>query len=571
MEIIKKKKREDVHPYIPELKELYRGRRISRREFMRNAAVLGLSLGAIQAFLASCAPAPEPTSTPVPPTPTAVPPTPTPVPPTATPAPVVKRGGILRSTYGWIPYTEDPAADGVGTGNVGRNIAETLLWVDDDNVPHPLLCERWEASEDAKEWTLYLQQGVKFNNGKDFNADDVVWNFLHWLDPDVGSGMRAKLAMLSSTGVEKVDDYTVKLHLDRPFYGIPWLLYDYPGLIAPEGGWDDFYYGDAEHAVGTGPFLMKEFIPDERMELVRREGYWQNGLDGKPLPYLDGVRVLTGFDDPAKLAAIVGDEIDMVDTVGEGIVEELEKHPEDIVVGLIDKPWSSPIVVRCDMPPFDDPRVRNALKWCQDRERMRELCMPKGRLAWDHWVHPQHEGWCPDTDKDRPQDIERAKALLAEAGYPDGFETEIVTASTPAHRPAVATVLKEMAAAAGIKINVNVMPATPFWDQWMEWPFLVSGWSGRPLATDNIGLGLRCEAAWNEFYYCNEEFDALLVEVEAAVDVEKRRQLLCKVQKMMQEDSGLLLSFWNIDYYAYRKRVRGYVYAAMQYGPVWLP
>jgi len=333
MEIIKKKKREDVHPYIPELKELYRKGRISRREFIRNAAILGLTLSSGSAFLAACA---KPTPTPVPPTPTPVPPKPTPVPPTALPPDFPRRGGTLRTTYGWMPYMEDPAADGTGTGNVGRNIAETLTWVDDDNVPHPLLCERWEASEDAKEWTLYIQQGVTFNNGKTFNADDVMWNFKHWLDPDAGSGMRAKLSMLSSTGVEKVDEYTIKLHLDRPFYGIPWQLYDYPGLIAPEGGWDDFYYGDAEHAIGTGPFLMKEFIPDERMELVRREDYWQNGVDGKPLPYLDGVIIRVGGDDASKLAAIVGDELDMVDTVGEGIVEELDKR-EAIVLALIDR------------------------------------------------------------------------------------------------------------------------------------------------------------------------------------------------------------------------------------------
>jgi peptide/nickel transport system substrate-binding protein len=285
MQIIKKKKREDVHPYIPELKELYRGGKITRREFIRNAAILGLSLSSGSAFLAACARAPEPT-------PTAVPPAPTAVPPTATPASVVKRGGTLRFEWDWIPYMDDPAADGVGTGEMARNVAETLTWVDADNVPHPLLCERWEASEDAKEWTLYLQQGVKFNNGKDFNADDVVWNFLHWLDPDVGSGMRAKLAMLSSTGVEKVDNHTVKLHLDRPFFGVPWLLTGYPGLIAPEGGWEDFYHGDADHAIGTGPFLMESFTPDERMVLVRREDYWQNGVDGKPLPYLDRVIVL---------------------------------------------------------------------------------------------------------------------------------------------------------------------------------------------------------------------------------------------------------------------------------------
>jgi peptide/nickel transport system substrate-binding protein len=567
MEIIKKKKRNDVHPYIPELEELYRGGRITRREFLRNAALLGMSLASAGTFLAACAQGtPAPTKAPATEAPAEAP---TEVPPTAMPVSEVKRGGILRSEYGWIPYMEDPATDGVGTGNVGRNVAETLTWVDDDNVPHPLLCERWEPSEDAKEWTLYLQRGVTFNNDKPFNADDVMWNFQHWLDPDVGAGMGGKLSMLSSTGVEKVDDYTVKLHLDRPFYGIPWLLYDYPGLIAPAGGWDDFYHGDAEHAIGTGPFLMKEFVPDERMELVRREDYWQNGVDGRPLPYLDGVRVSTGFDDASKLAAILGDELDMVGTVGEGIVEELQRH-EGIVVALIDKPWSSPIELRCDMAPFDDPRVRNALKWCQDRESLRARCMPKGRLAWDHWVHPLHEGWCSDTDKDRPQDIEKAKALLAEAGYPDGIEIDLVTPNTPEHRPAFAQALKEMAAPAGITINVKLMPSSAFWDQVEEWPVKVSGWGGRPLATDVLDLVLRCGAPYPELHYCNEEFDRLVDEVEGAVDVEKRRQLLCKVQRMMQEDCGLLLPFWNIDYYAYRQPVRGYSYAAMQYGPVWL-
>ncbi len=576
MEIIKKEKRSDVHPYIPELKDLYLKRKISRREFIRNAAILGMSLGAIQAFLASCAPkpTPTPTPTPVPPTATPVPPTATPVPPTATPVPPTptptakyweepgpgfKRGGTLRAEYNWMPYVEDPAIDGVGTGNIGMYVAETLTWVDRAGVPHPQLFRKWEASEDAKEWTFYLQEGVTFNNGKPFNADDVMWNFMHWLDPDVGSSMRAKLDYLSPTGVEKVDDYTIKLHLDRPYFAVPLAFTDYPSMIAPEGGWEDFYHGDKEHAIGTGPFLMESFTPDERMVLVRRPDYWQKGVDGKPLPYIDKIIYTCGWDDATRLASLVGGEVDLV-YPDEGVVPEMEKHSDVLVVEGYISGWISPFVMRCDMKPFDDPRVRNALKLVQDREKMWKLVMPHGRVGYDHWIRSDDPAYCPDTDADgRPQDIEKAKALLAEAGYPDGLEVELASPDTPEHRPAMCQALKEMAALAGIKININILPSSAFWDQWMEWPFSVSGWSGRYPATACINLALRCGADWNESYYCNEEFDALLDQADATVDVEKRRQLFCKIQKIMQEDSGYMIPFWNAEYYAYSKRVHGVV------------
>jgi len=558
MEIIKKK-REDVHPYIPELKELYRGGRITRREFIRNAAMLGLTLSSVSAFLAACAPAPEPTATPVPPAPTPVPPAPTPVPPTPLPPDFPRRGGTLREEYNWMPYVDDPATDGVGTGNCGLNIAESLTWVDRAGVPHPQLVKSWEASEDSKEWTLHLEQGVTFNNGKAFNADDVMWNFQHWLDPDVGSSMAAKLDFLSPTGVEKVDEYTIKLHLDRAYMSVPLMLTDYPAMIAPEGGWEDFYKGDAEHAIGTGPFLMESFTPDERMVLVRNPNYWRMGADGKPQPYIDKIIFTCGWDEASRLASLVGGAMDLV-YPDEGTVEEMKKYPDIVVEGYISG-WISPAVMRCDMPPFDDKRVRNALKWIQDRERLWELCMPNGRVGYDHWIRSDDEAYCPDTDADgRPQDIEKAKALLAEAGYPDGIEIELVTPDGPAHRPAMCQVLKEMAALAGITININMLPSSAFWDQWMEWPFSISGWSGRVPATNNINSALRCGGDWNESYYCNEEFDALLDEADGTADVEKRRQLYCQIQSIMQEESGYMIPFWCAEYQAYSRRVHGIVF-----------
>jgi len=482
----------------------------------------------------------------------------TPVPePTALPEGFIQRGGTLRTGYNWMPYVSDPAIDGVGTGQVGLAIAEALIWVGENGVPQPQLVKSWEASEDAMEWTLYLQEGVTFNNGQPFGADDVIWNFQHWLDPDVGSSMAAKLDMLSPEGIERVDDMTIKLTLDRAYADLPLALYDYPSMIAPEGGWEDFYSGDPADAIGTGPFMLEEFVPDERMVLVPNPNYWRLGADGEPLPYVDKVIVTAGWDDAAILPALTGDELDLHGNVGQGILPDLEANDE-IEVIRYDAGWITPIVMRTDLEPYDDARVRQALRLVQDRETIRDLVMPDGRVGYDHWIRSDIPEYCPDTDvSGHPQDIEKAKALLAEAGYPDGIEVELAVPSG-GFRTDFAQVYQEMAAEAGITVYINLVPSTAFWDQWQEWPFSISGWGGRIPATVSMSLALRCgsvEAGWGETYYCNEEFERLLDEAESTVDVEKKRELLCQLQGIMQEDAPMLIPFWALEFGANRSRL----------------
>ncbi len=461
----------------------------------------------------------------------------------------IVRGGTLRTEYGWMPYVEDPAADGVGTGYVGLSIAEPLVWLGADQIPQPQLAKSWEANEDATVWTIHLQEGVTFNNGEPFGADDVIWNLKHWLDPDTGASTAAKLDMLSPDGIKKIDDLTIELTLSRTNVDLMLVFYDYPTMIAPEGGWTDFYSGNMEDAIGTGPFMIESFTPDERFELVANPNYWQLGEDGCPLPYVDKVIVTSGWDDAARLAALIGGEADVL-SPGEAIVEELKNS--GVEVRTFATGWITPIVARVDLEPFDDPNIMKALKLTQDRQQVKDLVQPLGEVGYDHWIPSNASAYCPDTDVGGlPQDIEGAKALLAESGYgPDNPLQLTLATADDGFRPAYAQVFKEQAALAGVEVTIDMYPSEAFWDQWAVWPFSISGWSGRIPVTANINLALRCEAAWSEAYYCNPELDAVLNEIDKTVDPEEKRDLYCQVQKIMQEDAPMLIPFFAVEFQA---------------------
>ena len=507
-------------------------------------STIALVLALFVLGLTSCSPATDESATPGL---TATPET------TAPPTGLPERGGTLRTESNYIPYVSDPSTDSVGTGQGGLLIAEALVWVGEDGIPHPRLAKSWEVSEDAMEWTIHLQEGVTFNNGKPFGADDVIWNLNHWLDPDTGSSMAIRLDFLSPSGIEKIDELTIKLHLDRPHFNILLSLYAYSSMIAPEGGWEDFYSGNPADAVGTGPFLMESFTPDERLVLVRNPNYWQLGADGQPLPYVDKVIVTAGWDDAARLAALLGDEADLL-TPGEGILPALQRYPDQIATQTYHVGWITPIVMRTDLPPFDDVRVRTALKLVQDRERIRDLVMPLGPLGNDHFITSSDLAYCPDTDTGGEQDIVRARELLAEAGYPDGLELDLAVPDGD-HRTSFAQVYREMAAEAGITVNINILPNAAFWDQWLEWPFSIGGFNGRVPATANINNALRCDSPFNETHYCNPALDALLDEADRTVDVDTRQDIYCQIQTIMQEDSGYLLPFWSVEFGASRNNV----------------
>jgi peptide/nickel transport system substrate-binding protein len=548
MEIIKKNKRNDAHPYIPELEELYRAGRCTRREFLRNATLLGMSLASASTFLAACAPKT--------PAPTEAPPAEA---PTEAPAAGPTRGGALRIASQVQKVTHPAQFSWVAPSNQLRQVAEYLTYTDGDNITHPYLLESWEASDDLKTWTLNLRQGIKHNNGDEFNADDVVFTMNEWLDEDVGSSILGLMSYLPADGIEKVDDYTVVLHLDRAEIAVPEHLFHYPALILNHRTFDGDFL-KAPH--GTGPYTLEEYSEGERVLLKRREDYWQDGADGKPLPYLDEMEFIDmGSETSAWIAAMQAGEVDLLDLgdMGGTDIYLALKDNADVNVTPVPTAQTRVLRMRVDMDPWTDNNVRMALKLCQNREKILNLAyFGEGLQGQDIHVGPMHPEYCEMSIPE--YDPEKAKQLLADAGYPDGLDVELAVGSGWADVVSYAEVLKEDAAAAGLNITLNTMPNSQYWEQWTEVALGITPWTHRPLGTMVLNLAYIADAegnpaAWNESRWVDEEFSEILTKANGTLDVEKRRELFCDLQRIQWERGSIGIAYWRNVWFVYGKKL----------------
>lgn len=551
MQIINRQPRdESEHSYIPELKEIYRQGRVSRREFLRTATLLGVSFTAASAFLTSCTPADDTGSDDTG--------------DMAEEEPMgggdIKRGGILRIATRVQKITHPAQFSWIMPTNYCRQIAEYLTYTDGDNITHPYLLENWQASEDLLTWTLNLRQGIKHNNGDEFNADDVVFSLNQWLDEEVGSSILGLMSYLPPTGIEKVDDYTVRLHLDRAEIAVPEHLFHYPALILNHRTFEGDFI-KAPH--GTGPYTLKEYSEGEFASVERREDYWQTGADGDPLPYLDGMEFIDmGEELSAWIAAIQAGEVDYLDLGDSNPVDAYLALKDDPNINIIPVGTAQTRVlrVRVDLEPWSDENVRQALKLCQNREKLLNLAyFGEGQLGHDAHVAPVHPEYC---EKDIPAyDPETAKQLLADAGYPDGLDVTIGVNASTSDVVSMAEVLQEDAAAAGFNITINAQPDSQYWEQWTEFDLSYTPWTHRPLGTMVLNLAYAANpdgspVAWNETRWLDQEFLDLLNEANGTLDVEKRRELMCQIEEIQMTRGPIGIAFWRNIWFISRTSIK---------------
>jgi peptide/nickel transport system substrate-binding protein len=334
---------------------------------------------------------------------------------------------------------------------------EPLVVFDNNFIVTPWLAESFEQSADGLEWTFVLKEGITFHHGAPLTSADVVYTYRRLLDPATSSPAASELGMITAEGITAPDARTVVFRTAEPVAQLPLLLATKYALIVRDGATADSM---ALESNGTGPYRIADFSADApRTVLAANPAYWQSG---KPLaPCLE----LSGIGDPiARASAIQSGDADLLIAADAATLPLLRADP-GIVLLEAQGALMMTMVMMVDQPPFDDVRVREALKLVVDRMAMVQLVtLGFGVPGNDNPVPPTSP--LAVTDQPLPRDIDRARALLAEAGFADGLTVDLWTGATdlvPGMNVMVQAYV-EMAAEAGITVNVMTAPSNSFWD-----------------------------------------------------------------------------------------------------------
>ena len=407
-----------------------------------------------------------------------------------------------------------------------------LVDVDDNFKVLPELATEWSVSPDGLTWTFKLREGVKFHSGKDFTSADVVYTFKRMLDEKLGSGARAVLEFLDADGIKAPDAHTVTFTTKKPVVELPVLITNKFTNIVPDGA----KHEDLRlHDDGTGPFMQEAFTPNAPVRIFKKNpNYWDAGK-----PKSDCMRVTVAQEAVAAVSALKAGQVDLMLNVDPSVISTLKDDPS---VTLLETAASNSMTISfwVDTKPFDNPKVREALKLVVDRQAMIDtVLLGFGEAGADN---PVPVGNPNSYVKEAPkQDIEKAKALLAEAGYKDGLKFDLYTAEGVPGMVRMAQVYAEQAKAAGIEINVIVTPAESFWDDvWLKQSAVTSAWSMRPPG-EGLAVAYTQSAKWKETHWERPDYDAMLLKANTTVDNAERQKLFQQTGELLAKEGGVVL------------------------------
>lgn len=428
---------------------------------------------------------------------------------------------------------------------------ETLLTYDKDyKLVNEGLAE--EVTQDSPtQYTIRLRKGVEFHNGKTMAAEDVVYSLRRILDKDNGLTGYAALSAIDPKQIKAVDPSTVRLTLTTPNSTIPDGLAAYTTGIVPVGYAG--YAGDPATQIGTGAYKLQSFTPGQRSVSVRHDNYWRTDQ-----PYFDQVTIIDFPDATAQVNALLGGQLDAITDLPPAQVEVAKANPQLAVLNSSAGSWL-PLCMAVDAKPFDDVRVRQAMRLLVDRQGMVDQVLSGyGRVANDLYA-PFDADYAQDLPQ-RERDVEQAKSLLKAAGA-ENLTVELATTPGAAGMVETATVFATQAKEAGVTVNVKNIPDF-YGDQYLKLPFSVDFWGTRNYLAQ-VAQGSVPSAPYNETHFPpasgpGSDFDDLYRQALAATDPAKRGELVHRMQEIEYENGGYIIPFFNNLVDAHSSKVQGF-------------
>jgi peptide/nickel transport system substrate-binding protein len=481
------------------------------------------------------------------------------------------------------PSAMDPHYHNLGPNNAMRtHIFESLVWQDAEQLLEPQLAESWRTLDDTT-WEFKLRQGVKFHDGTDFDAQDVIYTVCR-IPMVQDSPSSLAIYTKAIAGMEAPDPHTLIIKTDTAYPLLPTELANWGVLSAESNGVEGditfsregcdgmgeppttAQFNSGEAAIGTGPYKFVSFTPGDRIVLERNDDYWGEQPEWTRVTF----RPITS-DGPRVAALLAGDvdfiekppiqDLERIKSGGFGVAEELSNRVIYLHFDHAQEP-SPGITGTDDKNPFKDIRVREAVSKAINREAIVDRIMGGMALPAGELLPSVMFGASPDAKADA-YDPEAAKTLLTEAGYPDGFGLVIGSPNDRYINDAkIAQAVAQMLTRIGIETQVDAMTATTFFSRRNnhEFSMYLAGWGAgtgemsSPLtalvATPDKAKGM---GGTNAGQYSNSKMDGLLQQALATIDDQKREKLLQEASQVVIDDYGILPLHFEITPWAFRE------------------
>ena len=483
------------------------------------------------------------------------------------PEPDPQRGGTLRVAFNGATANYDlyqggsfPVLCHAYNGLVRENLADGLESI----VPD--LATSWESSEDGLAFTFRLREGVTFHDGNSFTSDDVVATFQRIVEPPEGTTITVRSQFPTLTGVEAVDEFTVRFTFSEPQATFLETIASPAMVIYSRATLEENNY-DLRRVVapGTGAFLYQDYIEGEQWIYTRNEEYWNNEL-----PYIDELRIIDLPAWPDRGTAVLTDQADLSWNVGKETWDEGANNPDTFQTHRNPAFGAYCVYINNAVEPFTDPRVRRAMHLVLDRLALIQVFDSQEQINLTRWVPPSNEFATP-TDEvltlpgyrpEKEEDIAEAQSLLAEAGLGDGIaEVDFLVASVPGHSQLLGPAIQDqLLRNLNIETTIRTQERTLLSEDMQNGNFtLCLSTVGSPISDFSplANQYLKTGGSSNFINFSNETFDELLERSDQELDDEVRKELIRDMVDLLDEESPMLILGYTDQLVMWNVRVNG--------------